>query len=430
MPQTLIPDAVKWYDGMRLAPQHFEQQEARMQRLGAYLHMRTQPFDWGLLKLTLSIVGTSVTLDELEAIMPDGQCVAVVKGLHTAPTRDILALASTGTMLWLHVHGCDTAHAEFERPGGRPVFQVQTLRPYFSLVTEAPPGVAEDALLPLARLEPEGPGLKLASDYIAPWLRVEFGSVVYRHFARLSALLRTCYEKMADECRSAQSMGRNADMAHKQSVMSSLCSHILEISAHDMGQLIHPYQAYQQLCRLRGALAAVDLASSCPSVPRFDYRKLDACLTPLFHDIGECCARLAPKYRAEKFAFVEPEGFTIALACFPNAEQYYIGLKRPARASEADMLAWLENATLGDARHYNELTSLRISGIAAVPLAQAEARTILPQPDLTLFRLEGTGSARTGFDPNITLRIDGAEIEGQVVPLEILLIGKTPEKVA
>lgn len=430
MAQTLIPDAVKWYDGMRLAPQHFEQQEARMQRLGAYLHMRTQPFDWGLLKLTLTINGTSVALDELEAIMPDGQCVAIVKGLHAAPVADLRDLAGRSTMLWLHVHGCDTAHAEFERPGGRPVFQVQTLRPYFSLVTEVPPGVAEDALLPLARLEPEGPGFKVADGHIAPWLRVEFDSVVYRHFAQLSALLRTCYEKVADECRSAQAMGRGADMAHKQSVMSSLCTHILEIAAHDMGQLIHPYQAYQQLCRLRGALAGIDHGAGCPSVQRFDYRKLEACLAPLFADIADCCARLAPKYRAEKFAFVEPEGFTIALARFPNAEQYYIGLKRPARASEADMLAWLDNATLGDARNYSELTSLRISGIAAVHIPDAEARAILPQPDLTLFRLEGTGSARKGFDPNVTLRIDGAEIEGQVVPLDILLIGKTPEKVA
>ena len=50
---TQVPDRIVWHEGMLLAPQHFQQAEARVDALVAWHTLATNPFGWGVRSVTL-----------------------------------------------------------------------------------------------------------------------------------------------------------------------------------------------------------------------------------------------------------------------------------------------------------------------------------------------------------------------------------------
>lgn len=432
MSLTRIPQAVRWFDGMRLAPPHFEQQNLRMERLSAYLHLRSSPFDWGVLDLVLAYTHDGVSLEQIEAIMPDGQCVSLEKGVDD-PVRinlkDLGAADGDEIELFLYLAGEDVASISVTRAGTGQAFPFQVYRPRLQLVHAAPANAAPDSLLPLVRVSKGVGEYGAAPGYTAPWIRLPHDAPLHVQLKQLGSTLRACYDDLADKCRLAEEQGKLADMAHKQSILSGLGTHILELAGHQYGMLVHPFQAYLQLCRLLGMLSGVDYEHACPSVPEFAYRDLEGCMTPLIAAIGTRCRGLAPAYATRRFRGNPAEGFEIGLAEVPDAEQYYIGLRRPSQASEQDMAAWLHDAVIGELAQMPALRRQRTGGIGSTLLQGEAARAILAQPGLTLFRLDSTGAAFKGFQRDAVLRIEGPRDgggSGRLAPREILLVGKVP----
>ena len=427
-----IPQAVRWFDGMRLAPPHFEQQNLRMERLGAYRHLHSAPFDWGVIDLVLGYAEDAVVLEQIEAIMPDGQCVSLEKGVD-APVRlslEALAGSEPDTLqLYLYIAGEDVASTAVQRPGAAQPFQFQVYRPRLQLVHTAPVNADPESLLPLVRVSKGVRDYGADPAYTAPWIRLPHHAPVHVRLKQLGATLRACYDDQADKCRLAEEQGKLAEMAHKQSILSGLGAHILELAGHQYGTLVHPYHAYLQLCRLLGMLSGADYERACPSVPQFDYRDLEGCMTPLISAVGALCSGLAPEFTTRRFRGNTAEGFEIGLAEVPDAGQYYIGLRRPPQASEQDMAGWLHDAVIGELDQMPALRRQRTGGIAPALLPAHEARAILAQSGLTLFRLEAIGAAFKGFRRDAVLRIEGPRDDprsARMAPREIVLIGKVP----
>ncbi|HEY1608067.1 MAG TPA: type VI secretion system baseplate subunit TssK, partial [Paraburkholderia sp.] len=74
-----VVDRVEWYEGMLLAPQHFQQMAARLDSLVAWQTLAAAPFSWGVRRLAFDngLLPTGlVRVLALDAIMPDGTAVS------------------------------------------------------------------------------------------------------------------------------------------------------------------------------------------------------------------------------------------------------------------------------------------------------------------------------------------------------------------
>jgi type VI secretion system protein ImpJ len=72
-------DAIKWHDGLLLAPVHFEQLSQRQEELLAYQLRAATPYAWGVRQMAFDRQGLAtgaLALTRLEAVMPDGRLVA------------------------------------------------------------------------------------------------------------------------------------------------------------------------------------------------------------------------------------------------------------------------------------------------------------------------------------------------------------------
>lgn len=434
MGQIKIPEAVRWFDGMRLAPPHFEQQDKRMEKLSAYLHLRSAPLDWGVLAMTLTYNGSEVVLEHLEAIMPGGQCVLLERGVDDAIKIDLALLpgpkpsAGVGMeQISLHLAEAEVRSITTRRASTGQDFPIQVYRPRLTLVHQAPPNATVDSLLPLVRVNKGMAQASADPKYTAPWLRLHGELGLRDELRKMGALLADAYANVASAGRAAQEARELIEVANHKAMLAGLGAHILELNGHDYGVLVHPYQVYQQLCRLLGMLSAADFALACPTVPSFQYRDLQGCMMPLIAAVSARCKNLTPEFAYLPFEGNPSQGFSIALAKIGGARQYYIALHQPPGASSASMEAWLRDATLGAAANMAALRRQRTGGIRATAMKPEAARPILAKPGLSLFKLEGVGLDSEGFEPDMVLCIEGpgADIgSGRLAPSEILLVGK------
>ena len=430
MGQIKIPEAVRWFDGMRLAPPHFEQQDKRMEKLSAYLHLRSAPLDWGLVAMTLSYSGSEVTLEHLEAIMPSGQCVLLERGVDDALKIDLALLPDPGAgieQISLHLAESEVRSITTRRASTGQDFGIQVYRPRLALVHRAPPNATPDALLPLVRVNKGMAQASADPTYTAPWIRLHGELPLRAELRKMGALLADAYANVASTGRAAQEAGDLAEMSNRQALLAGLGAHILELNGHDHGVLVHPYQVYQQLCRLLGMLSATDFDGACPTVPAFQYRDLQGCMLPLVAAISARCKNLTPEFAYHAFEGSPSQGFSLALSKIADARQYYIALRQPPGATPAQMQAWLHDATLGAAADMPALRRQRSGGLVATAVKAEAARLILAKPGLTLFKLEKVGTDAPGFERDTVLCIEGpaADIASEhLAPREILLIGK------
>src|SRR5687767_1467261 len=74
-----VPDRVVWHEGMLLAPQHFQQADARLDALVAWHTLASQPLGWGVRQLTIDsalLQAGIFRVQALEAILPDGTAIS------------------------------------------------------------------------------------------------------------------------------------------------------------------------------------------------------------------------------------------------------------------------------------------------------------------------------------------------------------------
>lgn len=73
MTQTsALPEAIQWYEGMLLSPQHFQQNDLYWQAQLRHRLQRINPHYWGVLHLRYQLNKEVIRFSELDCILPDG----------------------------------------------------------------------------------------------------------------------------------------------------------------------------------------------------------------------------------------------------------------------------------------------------------------------------------------------------------------------
>lgn len=424
-----VADAVWWHEGMRLMPQHFQQQDLRAEQLGVFRLQALQPLHWGLLQLACQLEGSVLKVTALQALMPDGLCIA---GL---PPGEVLRLDLSGQlaesdgMLPVSLAVAPAAHGAQQRYrrhetlfhdpfGVAGAATLTLLQPQLQLVCGQPANYTEQELLPLLRLRREASGLAIDKRYIPPWLCVREGTPLAQRLARLLGRLRRVYATVADDA----ARGSSAEMAAARSLLPALGVQLMALDALCTCGDSHPGQVYRQLCSMLGALSASDPAAPCPVAPPFRYRDLQATLEPLFADIDNYCSKLGPLHHWRAFGGGAVQGFQLALPEMAPGQVLLVALQPPSGAKEEDMRRWLEDAQIGAAASVAELSHVRSAGCRPVLLAKDDARPFEPHAGHAVFRLEREAGAPV-FPPASTLCINGpaAGAGGHVAPQAVLL---------
>ena len=125
MPDRLVPvvDRVEWFEGMLLAPQHFQLLGSRVDSLVAWQTLAAAPFSWGVRRLVFDeglLAAGAVRVLSLDAIMPDGTAVSYAADvaqlgrleLSLAPFAE--RLASSALEIYLTLPVASSVHGEAE----------------------------------------------------------------------------------------------------------------------------------------------------------------------------------------------------------------------------------------------------------------------------------------------------------------------------
>ncbi|WGG48115.1 type VI secretion system baseplate subunit TssK [Rugamonas sp. DEMB1] len=183
-------DAIKWHDGLLLAPVHFEKLAQRHEELVAYHVRAAAPYAWGVRSLKFKrdrIAEGALSVLELEAIMPDGRLVSyrgkpaeggrgAAAGGQTALTLNVgaeqLRALREGSVA-RHVV-CVVLGAAVDQPApgsGRDEPAAQFVAPFVQLALESELRPGQEIYLPLAHLVSESQQLKVAP-FIPPLLDI------------------------------------------------------------------------------------------------------------------------------------------------------------------------------------------------------------------------------------------------------------------
>lgn len=429
-----LPDAVRWFEGMRLQPQHFQQQSARLEMLAPTLLRAVEPLHWGLLRFRYKLEGMVVTVTSLEAIMPDG-LVVMVNHEGAGPSIDLSGVAPEPGDMWnlslavpARAGGERAVQRRYLDQGGVKVADqnpdgvsatVSVLRPNLHLVSKQGHGFATEEMLPLLRVRRNGDALS-ELPYIAPWLRVGRGLPLYLRIEELCGRLRGNYNTLRDE--------KAADpdqQARRQALLPVLAARILELEATFRDGTAHPHVLFMQLGGLLGALSAALPDEALPSLENFDYRDIALAMTPLLEKLNSARTRLAPDIEWAPFGAFGKQRFQIG-AEHLGSGPYLLALRKPVRASDADMQRWLENALVCSAGKHVLIQHRRSRGIGKIMLTTEQAREQGGDRARTLFQLDlSRDDAAECFDASAPLQIfgtgDGGDEDVQPLAIDLLV---------
>ena len=435
-----IPDAVRWYQGMRLAPQHFQLQGARHEMLAPALLRAVEPLHWGLLHLDVREDGRFVIVDALQAIMPDGLPVALgpKAGLRIELKDDLagadktwrVALAVPGRALagsrrWLAEGAGEIA----DQNGEAGAIQVSRLKPNLMLVSGNGEGFAPDELLPLLRYRDIG-GLPSRAAYIAPWLQVGPQLPLYRRIEALCGRLRASYATLAEGGDGEQAgggTGLGADLGlddlRRLALLPQLGARLLELEAAYAGGQAHPRQLYGMLAGLLGALAAGVPRQALPRLPAFDYRDIGASFMPLLAQVETLRRLLSPQ--VHRVLFRAREDGVLAAALPPGAgAPLVLALRKPPGTHDAAMRHWLLEAAIASASRLEQALHRRSPGMTVRQLEGKEALRMGGDSAHTLFLLapDSDGGVWQARGEPLCIRGPGGSADGYAEPLQVELL--------
>lgn len=408
MADRLVPvvDRVEWFEGMLLAPQHFQLLGARVDSLVAWQSLAAAPFSWGVRRLVFDeglLAAGIVRVLALDAIMPDGTAVSYSAELEQrgrlelslAPHAERLATTTLAIYLTLPVAASMRGEAEMRRfrsvPGepveddtsGAPAADIPRLVPNLALEAgEVPSG--RFVSLCLGTVYKDNEVIKLGARQ-PPLLEVARDNPLW---TAVAALLGQVRGKAAFVARQTAIPSSKADdrltQLELKDRLRSLLSALPFAEAVLRTPHLHPLALYHALAALHGSLSMLAPGGLPPVPPDYDHADPLAVFAPLLDSLREAIAEVSEGYRERKFRYGNDK-FDIALQAPWVEGRLVIGLRGQ---SDRDLLAWMDGAVIGSESVYASLRSRRVLGAARRTVEYAEELGIRSGSGYLLFEIE------------------------------------------
>lgn len=453
MAEAVLYDRIQWHEGMLLAPQHFQQESARIDALVGWQTLAGQPAAWGVRRLVVDEALLSrgvLRISLLEAILPDGMAVRfdaatsqdATLELDLAPYTSAGANASTGDVpVYLVVGTTRSLRLPGQPSMFRPIAsslvadevsealeeEVPRMAARVALMAGQAPGAAWVALqLMTVVLDNE---IVRRGAYWPAQLAVAMDSPLSLRARKLAALMRAKAVFLAQQ--SATNASRLEDrmaMLELRAQLASVTVHLPMLEATLALPVVQPLALYLALCAQLGALAALR-PGAVPLVPP-DYVHADSCqaFDTVLASLESLALEVSQQWRGVPFTFdgglytlaLQPRWLEVQLEGRPGS-RLVIGLRGQ---SEPELAAWMLGATIGSRTVSASLRDRRMPGAARTPIASA--------PELGLRAATGTALFEVAIDPEFIVagqelvisNENGTGARGGVRPQEIVLFIK------
>lgn len=401
-----VPQRVVWHEGMLLAPQHFQQADARLDALVAWHTLAANPFGWGVRSFTIdSALLHAGTLRVLtfEAIFPDGTAVdySSQQAAHgalefdLAPHADALADKAMNVYVTLPIsrgardkgvpsrfRSVEAAPVEDEVSEAVPA-DVPRLVPNLSLaVGPVPSGL--NVHIQLGTVQKENELIRMGPE-LPPLLEMPRDNPLWERIAGFAGQLRAKAAFLAKQTSvpSSKAEDRLAYLEHKDRLRNLLAG-LPTIEAVLRTPQLHPYPLYLALCGLLGPLSMLRPGALPPVPPVYDHANPLGTLTPLLDALDEGLREVSQDYRELKFEF-KHGAFEMVMDPEWLDKRIVVGLRGQP---EKDLLAWMEGAIVGSQSAYPSLRERRVLGAPRAPIESADELGVRSSTGYTLFAIQ------------------------------------------
>jgi len=450
-----LPAAIQWYEGMLLAPQHFQQTALRQESLLAYHLAALSPYHWGVRALEIDsalLVSGSFRITALEAVMPDGLVVAWQPGdagstgstgsageaggglaIDLTPHAETMKQGSLTIYLVVParragdspVRGDLARYESFETAGvvdentGEGDVAVPRLRPRLALLLAAEEPPRKYVGLPLARVSYRNETFAL-TEFVPPALSVPLGSPLALLCQGIARRLREKAVFLSEQVRNPSVAGRAPQLLDTKAMIHNLVAALPQFEAVLGTGAAHPYALYLALCAVVGHVAGVGRALVPPALDPYDH----ADPWPRFGQAREFISRVIDEGIIESYTgfpfYLEGGVFSLAFDQVWRNRLLVLGVRGPAGARERDLVAWMQDCLIGSKERIPSLAEQRILG---APRRRIEGEDdLVPAAGVVLFALD---AAPEFVLPNQLLQIvDVGTSRAAERPIEIVLYVK------
>ncbi|MCZ2131827.1 MAG: type VI secretion system baseplate subunit TssK [Bacteroidetes bacterium] len=402
-----VPERIQWYEGMLLAPQHFQQSSLRGEMLLHYHLGIMSAHHWGTRLLsfdTAMLYSDVLRVSELEMILPDGLVYSYpYQGtpkleLDLKPYREVL---KQGTLTVYIVapalkSGASWAQGDLRRYDsveGPPVSDDSTgqneitiprLTPKVTLMAgEVPP--QKYVSMPIARLKFKNDSI-VHDDYVPPALIVTPSSEIGGICRTIAVRLREKAMSLADKLRSpsAYSIPNFIDTTRRQ--VQVLTQALPQFEGLIASGTAHPLHLYLGLCAIAGSVASLGQGLLPPVF--IPYNHSDSLSN--FIELQEFIFRMIREGILESHQMLhfsyENGSYTIMFRREWMNMPLCIGVRGQVGMSERDIISWVESSVIGSRDKIRSLRERRILGAQRIRVEKDDE--LVPPFGTVLFALK------------------------------------------
>lgn len=401
-----IPERIQWHEGMLLAPQHFQQTQARTDALASWHALAAAPLAWGIRHIEIDpglLANGLLRILALDAIMPDGTAVwhdanrADHGPLELNLSEQAEALELAPQDIWLTLPRSRIMH----NPGAPSRFTSIAMPPVEDEVSQA---VEAD----LPRLRPTL-GLTAGDMPASLWHHLRLGSVQKDNkqirltsempplmllprqhplWARSWQLATELRSKAAFVARQMQvPSSRTEDRLttlEQRDRLRNLLQGLAPLEAVLQTHPLHPHALYLVLCGLLGPLAMLRPGALSLLPPAYDQSRPSAAFGPLLDTLEEALAEISQDHLLHLFEF-ENGNFTLDLQAGWATTRLVVGLRGKP---EKDLTTWMEGSIIGAQSAWASLRERRVLGASRERIEAAPELGVRASSGYTLFAID------------------------------------------
>jgi type VI secretion system protein ImpJ len=401
-----LPEAIQWYEGMLLAPQHFQQTALRQEMLLQYHTALTNPFFWGVRYITfdsLLLFSGKLRITDLEAVMPDGLIVG-----HPFPGSDPLEVDLQPYLedlkqkpLTIHLAvpalrpGISMMKGDLERYDsveGMPVtdentgdneLEIPRRRPRLTLlVGDTTP--QKFISFPIAKVQYKSDTFSL-TEFVPPQLAISIQSTIGTLVSGVAKRLREKASSLSEKVRSPSASFSSHYVIQTKELIQAMVEALPYLEGVLTTGVAHPYQLYLALCMVAGHSALLGSGLVPPAFMPYNHNDPLPCFIELCNFVqrmvkeGILESHKAVYFNLDNGIFslkLEPEWLKVPLS---------IGIRGQAGMVERDIVSWMESAIIGSHPKIQSLRERRILGAQRKRIDRDE--DLMPPLGMVLFSL-------------------------------------------
>ena len=419
-----IVPAVQWHEGMLLGPQHFQQQELRLEQILSHQFRLSSPCYWGILNFKIDPIVLPdglVRVLWLDAVMPDGTFIHYVSGeydglppleLDLRPHKELFEIGAPATIfLCLAQRLPDQSPILSDLPrytsmDGRAIKDMNTddnsifiprlvPRVFLYITGKEPPERAVG--FPILKVSFTHEAFS-ETPFTPPSFWIHKASSLWEKGASLAQSVR---EKVSYLSEKWHNQVGTPMLQETSTLLRPLFTILPDFETLIHGPSVSPYTLHQKLCQLLGILATLRLSQIPPILPTYNHNDIDGTITPIFSLIQQCLASVEQHHITVPF---EQKGrlFSLRLHKSYSTQILYVGLRAPKGMTEGELETWMNDAIITSDSGIEHVRSLRITGAKRRMLSRTELEELMPSRGVLIFEIIGDETYIL-FDQNLNI---------------------------